>query len=68
MARRERYIVGLDVGTSKVVAIVGELSPEGEVEVVGFGSSSSRGLKRGVVVNIESTVQSIQRASGGGGA
>ena len=39
-----KLLVGLDVGTSKVVAIVGELSPEGEVEVVGFGSSSSRGL------------------------
>ncbi len=55
-------IVGLDIGTSKIVAIVGEVSPEGEVEVVGLGSHASRGIKRGVVVNIESTVQSIQRA------
>ncbi len=64
MARRDerKLLVGLDVGTSKVVAIVGELSPDGKIEVVGFGSSPSRGLKRGVVVNIESTVQSIQRA------
>jgi len=64
VARRDerRLLVGLDVGTSKVVAIVGELSPEGKIEVIGFGSSPSRGLKRGVVVNIESTVQSIQRA------
>jgi cell division protein FtsA len=55
-------IVGLDIGTSKVVAIVGELTPEKEVEIIGIGSHPSKGLKKGVVVNIESTVQSIQRA------
>jgi len=55
-------IVGLDIGTSKVVCIVGEVNQEGEVEVVGIGAQPSRGLKKGVVVNIESTVQSIQRA------
>ena len=55
-------IVGLDIGTSKIVAIVGELSPEGELSVVGIGSHRSSGLKKGVVVNIDSTVQSIQRA------
>jgi cell division protein FtsA len=55
-------IVGLDIGTSKVVAIVGELNAEGEVEIIGIGSHPSRGLKKGVVVNIESTVQSIHRA------
>src|SRR5688500_15833242 len=55
-------IVGLDIGTSKVVAIVGEMTHEGRIEVVGLGSHPSRGLKRGVVVDIESTVQSIQRA------
>ncbi len=55
-------IVGLDIGTSKVVAIVGELGPDGRIEVVGLGSHPSRGLKKGVVVNIDSTVQSIQRA------
>jgi len=57
-----KLLVGLDIGTSKVVAVVGELSPEGALEVIGIGSHPSRGLKRGVVVNIESTVQSIQRA------
>ena len=57
-----RLIVGLDIGTSKVVAIVGELSADDRLEVIGLGSSPSRGLKRGVVVDIESTVQSIQRA------
>lgn len=55
-------IVGLDIGTSKVVAIVGEVKPDGALNIVGLGSHPSRGLKKGVVVNIESTVQSIQRA------
>ncbi len=55
-------IVGLDIGTSKVVAIVGEIKPNDEIEIVGIGSHPSRGLKKGAVVNIESTVQSIQRA------
>jgi cell division protein FtsA len=55
-------IVGLDIGTSKVVAMVGELRADGALEVIGIGSHPSRGLKRGVVVNIDSTVQSIQRA------
>ena len=58
----KNLIVGLDIGTSKVVAIVGEVSYDEEVEIIGIGSSRSRGLKKGVVVNIESTVQSIQRA------
>jgi len=61
-AQDKRMIVGLDIGTSKVVAIVGEIGPEGEIEVVGIGSNPSKGMKKGVVVNIESTVQSIQRA------
>src|SRR5476649_2846621 len=55
-------IVGLDIGTSKVVALVGEITADGAIEVIGLGSQPSRGLKKGVVVNIESTVQSIQRA------
>ena len=55
-------LVGLDIGTSKVVAIVGEVTEGGGLDVVGLGSHPSRGLKKGVVVNIESTVQSIQRA------
>lgn len=61
--RTERnLIVGLDIGTSKVAAIVGELTGDGSIEVIGIGTSPSRGLKKGVVVNLESTVQSIQRA------
>jgi cell division protein FtsA len=55
-------IVGLDIGTSKVVAIVGEINEEGGLNIVGIGRHKSRGLKKGTVVNIESTVQSIQRA------
>lgn len=55
-------LVGIDIGTSKVVALVGEATSEGKVNVIGFGSHPSQGLKRGVVVNIESTVNSIQRA------
>jgi len=58
----KNLIVGLDIGTSKVVAIVGEVTPENEIEIIGLGSHPSRGLKKGVVINIESTVQSIQRA------
>ncbi len=57
-----KMIVGLDIGTSKVVAIVGAINTDGGLEIVGIGSHPSRGLKKGVVVNIESTVQSIQRA------
>ncbi len=55
-------LVGLDIGTSKVVAIVGAIGDDGVIEIVGIGSHPSRGLKKGVVVNIESTVHSIQRA------
>ncbi len=60
--QQKNMLVGLDIGTSKVVAIVGEMTAEGGIEIVGLGSNPSRGMKKGVVVNIESTVQSIQRA------
>jgi cell division protein FtsA len=64
MSKRDdsKLIVGLDIGTSKVLVIVGEISPTGEIEIIGVGHHQSRGLKKGAVVNIESTVQSIQRA------
>ncbi len=58
----DNLIVGLDIGTSKVLAIVGELADTGELQIIGVGHHPSRGMKKGVVVNIESTVQSIQRA------
>ncbi len=62
ISRKEEknLIVGLDIGTSKVIAIVGEVSQNSVIEVVGIGSHPSKGLKKGIVVNIESTVQSIQ--------
>ena len=62
MRKDKNIIVGLDIGTSKVVAIVGEVKVDGEIEIIGIGTHPSHGLKKGVVVNIESTVQSIQRA------
>ena len=53
MARRDRYVVGLDVGTSKVAAIVGEMLDDGSLDVVGVGVAESHGIRRGVVVNLE---------------
>ena len=58
----KNLIVGLDIGTSKIVALVGELNSDHQIEIIGIGSHPSRGLKRGVVVNIDSTVNSIQHA------
>jgi cell division protein FtsA len=64
MARRseKNLLVGLDIGTSKVAALVGELKADDTIEIIGIGTHPSHGLKKGVVVDIESTVQSIQRA------
>jgi cell division protein FtsA len=58
----KNLIVGLDIGTSKIVAIVAEITGEGRMAIIGLGQSPSRGLRKGVVVNIESTVTAIQRA------
>lgn len=58
----KKLIVGLDIGTSKVVAIVGEVSASGDIDIIGVGNQKSRGLKKGVVVNIEATVNSIKKA------
>ncbi len=58
----KRLIVGLDIGTSKVSAIVAEACSDGDIEIIGMGKHTARGMKKGVVVNIESTVQSIKRA------
>lgn len=55
-------LVGIDIGTSKVVTLVGEILSDGKLNIIGFGSHPSQGLKKGVVVNIESTVASIQRS------
>ncbi len=61
MSRGENYVVGLDIGTTKICALVGVPGPEG-VDVIGFGTYPSHGLRKGVVVNIEATVDSIKRA------
>ncbi|QHG92414.1 cell division protein FtsA [Coxiella endosymbiont of Amblyomma sculptum] len=60
----KNLISALDIGTSKIVALVGEVDQDNQIRVIGFGTHPSRGLKRGVVINIESTVQSIQHAVG----
>ncbi|TLY36397.1 MAG: cell division protein FtsA [Nitrospirae bacterium] len=62
MARKDQIIVGLDIGTTKTRAIVAEAREDGKAHVIGVGTSLSRGLRKGVVVNIESTVESIRRA------
>jgi cell division protein FtsA len=59
--KRENLIVGLDIGTTKICAIVGNVTEDG-VDIVGIGSSPSRGLRKGVVINIETTVASIKKA------
>ena len=58
----KNLVVGLDIGTSKIVCIVAEINDEGALEIIGMGTHPSRGLRRGVVVNIEATVNAIQRA------
>ena len=61
MKENKNLVVGLDIGTSKIVAIVSEVTPDGQLNVIGLGTQPSRGLKKGVVVNIEATMASIQR-------
>jgi len=58
----KQMIVGLDIGTSKIVAIVAEISIDGDAEIIGIGAHPSQGLKKGVVINIEATVNSIKAA------
>jgi cell division protein FtsA len=62
VARRERYLVGLDVGTSKVTAVVGEVMDDGGLDIIGIGMAESKGIKRGLVVNLDLAVESIKRA------
>lgn len=56
------YIVGLDIGTTKIACIVGEKMPNGKIEIRGYGKTESTGVKRGMVFNIEETVDAIKRA------
>lgn len=62
MANSDELIVGLDIGTTKICAIVGEVAQDGTLDIVGIGSHPSQGLRKGVVINIEATVNSIKRA------
>jgi cell division protein FtsA len=62
VGRKDRYLVGLDVGTSKVCAIVGEMIDDGSLDIVGIGVAESRGIRRGVIVNLEAAVESIKKA------
>jgi cell division protein FtsA len=62
VARKERYVVGLDVGTSKVTAVVGEVLDSGGLDVVGIGVAESAGIRRGVVVNVDAAVDAIKKA------
>jgi len=62
MARKSRYVVGLDIGTTKVTTILGELDEDGGLDVIGIGTSPSRGLRRGVVVNLDTTIESIKKS------
>lgn len=61
MGKRDSLVVGLDIGTTKICTVVGEVN-EGQVNIIGLGTHPSKGLRKGVVVNIESTVQSIKKA------
>ncbi|MGP0566621.1 cell division protein FtsA [Nitrospina sp. 32_T5] len=62
MSKKKNYVVGLDIGTTKICCIIAEVSPQGEIEIIGLGQSPSRGLRKGVVVNIDGTVESIRSA------
>ena len=63
MARREQYLVGLDVGTSKIAAIVGEVTEDDEsIDIVGIGLTEAHGIRRGAIVNLEHAVESIKKA------
>ena len=62
MARKEHYLVGLDVGTSKVAAIVAEAVEDGSIDIIGIGVVEAQGIRRGVVVNLEAAVESIKKA------
>jgi cell division protein FtsA len=60
--QKNNYIVGFDIGTKKIAAIIGEITEEKKIEIIGIGTSESRGLRKGVVVNLEATVDAIKKA------
>ncbi len=61
LSKKDQYIVGLDIGTAKVTAIVSEVTDEGRLDIIGTGSAESKGLRKGMVINLEQTVDSIKR-------
>ena len=63
MAKQEKYIVGVDVGTSKICVVVGEIKNETDLDVIGIGTAESLGLRKGVVVSLDKTVEGIRKAT-----
>lgn len=62
MPKKDQLVVGLDIGTTKICVIVGQKNEEGKIDIIGLGTSPSKGLRKGVVVNIDSTVDTIKKA------
>jgi len=62
MPKSERYTVGLDIGTTNICCVVGEVNENGRVDIVGLGEAPSRGLRKGIVVNVDATVQAVKAA------
>ena len=60
MPKNERYIVGLDIGTTKICCVIAEMRDSGSVDVVGLGAAPSRGLRKGVVINLDATVDAVK--------
>jgi cell division protein FtsA len=62
MGKNRRHITGLDIGTHKICAIIGELNPDGSLEIIGLGHCPSKGMRKGIVVNLDATVEAIKKA------
>ena len=62
MSKNQRHVVGLDIGTSKICCLIAERRDNGEADIVGIGTAPSRGLRKGVVVNLEATVEALKQA------
>lgn len=61
MSKKDRYIVGLDIGTTKVCVLVAEIRDDGALDIIGMGTSDSKGLRKGVIVNVDPTVECIKK-------
>ncbi len=61
MAKKDRYIVGLDIGTSKICVLVAEIRDDGAIDIIGMGNSESKDLRKGVIVNVDPTVECIRK-------